>query len=166
MMMISQALSNAINQQIANEFGAQMQYLSIAAYFEGQGLKLLAKLFFEQAEEEKEHAMKFVRYILDTMAELQIPGINAPNPNFGSAEEAVGAALKWEKEVTGQVNNLVKIALSEDDHLAYTFLQWFVTEQLEEVNKMQTLLDVVKRAGERNLLMVEAYLIHISQVEG
>lgn len=165
MMLISNTLAAAINQQIGNEFGAQMQYLSIAAYFEAQSLKILANLFFEQAEEEKEHAMKFVHYLMETMADLQIPAIGAPKPSFTSAEEAVQAALDWEVEVTGQINNLVKIALADNDHLSYTFLQWFVTEQLEEVNKMQTILDVVRRAGERNLLMVEAYLIHVNKSE-
>ncbi len=162
-MLISQKLASAINQQVGNEFGAQMQYLQIAAYFDAQSLKLLSSLFAEQAEEEKEHAMKFVGYLQETMAELQVPAIPAPRASFGSAEEAVQAALDWEVEVTAQINDLVAIALSENDHLSYTFLQWYVTEQLEEVNKMQTLLDVVRRAGERNLLMVEAYLIHINK---
>lgn len=162
-MLISQSLAKAINEQIGHEFGAQMQYLCIAAYFESEGLKLLAKLFAEQAEEEKEHALKLVGYINDTMSDLEIPAISAPKYKFGSAEEAVQAALNWEMEVTSQINNLVKIALSENDQLSYTFLQWYVTEQLEEINKMQTLLDVVKRAGERNLLMVEAYIIHLEK---
>jgi ferritin len=164
-MLISEKLAAAINQQVANEFGAQMQYLQISAYFDAQSLKLLSKLFAEQAEEEKEHAMKFVHYLQETMADLQIPAIPAPRYSFSTAEEAVQAALDWEVEVTGQINNLVSIALSENDHLSYTFLQWYVTEQLEEVNKMQTILDVVRRAGERNLLMVEAYLVHLSTEE-
>ena len=66
-MLISKELQDAMNAQIGNEFGASMQYLGIAGYFQKENLTLLAKLFFEQAEEEKEHAMKFVHYILDTM---------------------------------------------------------------------------------------------------
>ncbi len=159
-MLISSELAKAINTQIGNEFGASMQYLSIAGHFHAQKLTLLAKLFFEQAEEEKTHAMKFVHYILDTQAELQIPAIAAPKPKFASAEEAVKAALAWETEVTGQINALMDLAVSQNDYLAQNFLQWFIDEQLEEINKMDQLLNVIQRAGEKNLLMVEAYLIH------
>lgn len=160
-MLIGRELNQAINQQIGNEFGASLQYLAIAGHFETASLRLLAKLFFDQAEEEKEHAMKFVKYVLETNGELRIPDVPAPKPTFASAEEAVEAALNWEVDVTAQINNLVRIAVEANDYLGYTFLQWYVTEQLEEVTKMQQLLDVVRRAGERNLLMVEAYLAHL-----
>jgi ferritin len=162
-MMISRELARAFNEQIGHEFGASLQYVAIASYFDAAHLLLLAKLFQDQAEEETEHAMKFVKYMVDTGGELQIPAIPAPKHNFSSAEDAVSAALSWEKEVTAQINNLMKIAVSENDYLGQTFLQWFVTEQLEEVTKMEQILDVVRRAGERNLLMVEAYLVHLDK---
>jgi ferritin len=162
-MLISPELTNAINEQIGREFGASMQYLCIAAHFHAQKLTLLAKIFFDQAEEEKTHAMKFVHYVLDTLGELHIPAIVEPKPSFATAEEAVQAALTWETEVTGQINRLMDLAVSQNDYLAQNFLQWFVDEQLEEVRKMDQLLSVVRRAGERNLLMVEAYLIHIEK---
>lgn len=162
-MLINPELAKAMNAQISNEFGASMQYLSIAGHFHTQKLTLLAKLFFEQAEEEKTHAMKFVHYILDTQAELQIPAIAAPKPKFASAEEAVKAALAWETEVTAQIKALMDMAVSQNDYLAQNFLQWFIDEQLEEINKMDQLLSVIQRAGEKNLLMVEAYLLHIEK---
>ncbi len=107
--------------------------------------------------------MKLVHYVLDTQGELHIPAIAQPQPTFASAEEAVQAALNWEQEVTGQINRLMDVAVSQNDYLAQNFLQWFVDEQLEEVTKMDQLLSVVRRAGEKNLLMVEAYLIHIEK---
>jgi bacterioferritin B len=162
-LLISKALVKAFNQQIGHEFGASMQYLSIAGHFQQRSLKLLAKLFFEQAEEEKQHAMKFVKYVLDTKGNLQIPAIAAPTPTFASAEAAVEAALKWEHEVTGQIKGLMDLAVKENDYLAANFLQWFIDEQLEEVVKMDNLLGVIRQAGERNLIMVEAYLIHIDK---
>jgi ferritin len=162
-MLISPELANAINEQIGREFGASMQYLSIAAYFNAQKFTLLAKLFFDQAEEEKVHALKFVHYVLDTQGELHIPAIAEPKPSFATAEEAVQAALTWETEVTGQINRLMDLAVSQNDYLAQNFLQWYVDEQLEEVMKMDQLLSVIRRAGEKNLLMVEAYLIHIDK---
>src|SRR5262249_16285616 len=101
--MISSKLTKAFNEQIGHEFGASLQYVSIAGHFQRQQLTLLANLFFKQAEEEREHAMKFVKYLLDTKGDLRIPEIPPPTPSFASAEAAVGAALKWEQEVTAQI---------------------------------------------------------------
>ena len=140
-----------------------MQYVSIAAHFRQRQLTLLAKLFFEQADEEKQHAMKFVQYVLDTKGELRIPTIPAPKPSFESAEAAVEAALTWEQEVTSQITHLMGLAVAENDYLAQSFLQWFIDEQLEEVVKMDRLLTVIRSSGEKNLLMVEAYLVHIDK---
>ena len=162
-MLISRELAEAFNGQIGNEFGASMQYLGIAAYFQERHLTLLCKLFTQQAEEEKEHAMKFVRYLMDTKGGLAIPAIPAPKPGFSSAEDAVQAALDWEKEVTRQIKALMDLAVGQNDYLAQSFLQWFIDEQLEEVVKMDRLLGVIKQSGERNLLMVEAYLVHIEK---
>ena len=164
-MLISPELAAAINQQIGHEFGAGLQYVSIAAYFDSQKLQLLAKLFFEQAQEENQHAMKFVRYQLDTQGELKIPAIPQPAASFASAEAAAQAALSWEQEVTGQIRRLMDLAVSQKDYLAQGFLQSFIDEQLEEVSKMDRLLSVIRRSGERNLLMVEAYLVHIEKAD-
>ncbi len=162
-MMISAELAKAFNDQIGHEFGASMQYVSIAAHFNRHHLTLLSKLFLDQSEEERQHAMKFVKYLLDTGAELRIPQIPSPVPGFASAEAAVQAALDWEREVTGQITSLMALAAKQNDYLAQSFLQWFVDEQLEEIVKMERLLGVVKQAGEKNLLMVEAYLVHLEK---
>lgn len=161
--LISRDLAEAFNQQVGHEFGASMQYISIAAHFEERQLKLLAKLFFEQAAEEKQHGMKFVQYLLDTKGGLKIPAIPAPQPAFASAEDAVQAALNWEYKVTAQITALMDLAVKQNDYLAQSFLQWFVDEQLEEVVKMDRLLSIIRQSGERNLLMVEAYLVHVEK---
>ena len=162
-MLISKELAAAFNKQIGHEYGAGLQYVAIAGYFRQEQLTLLAKLFFTQAEEETQHAMKFVQYMLDTKGELKIPAIPAPKPTFKSAEEAVQAALTWEEDVTKQITSLMDLAVKQNDYLAQSFLQWFIDEQLEEVVKMDRLLNVVRKSGERNLLMVEAYLVHIEK---
>jgi ferritin len=163
--LISPELAKAFNEQIGHEFGASMQYIAIAAHFYQRSLTLLAKLFEKQADEEKLHAMKFVKYLQDTRGGLNIPAIPAPKANFATAEEAVQAALNWERDVTRQVTSLMALATKEDDFLAQSFLQWFIDEQLEEVVKMERMLSVIKQSGEKNLLMVEAYLVHIEKVD-
>ena len=162
-MLISPKLAKAFNEQIGHELGASLQYISIAAHFYQRSLTLMAKLFADQADEERQHAMKFVKYLQDTSGGLQIPSIPAPTPTFASAEEAVQAALNWERDVTKQITSLMDLAIKENDYLAQSFLQWFIDEQLEEVVKMERILSVVKQSGEKNLLMVEAYLIHIEK---
>ena len=162
-MLISPELAKAFNEQIGHEFGASLQYLSIAAHFYQRSLTLLAKMFEQQAEEEKQHAMKFIKYLQDTKGGLNIPAIPAPKPSFGTGEEAVQAALNWEKDVTRQITDLMALATKEHDYLAQSFLQWFIDEQLEEVVKMERMLSIIKQSGERNLLMVEAYLVHIEK---
>ena len=162
-MLISKKLAKALNEQIGHEFGASMQYVSIAAHFNQRQLTLLSKLFLTQAEEERAHAMKFVKYLLDTKGELQIPAIAAPTPSFPTSAAAVDAALNWEIEVTRQITGLMDIAVKDNDYLGQSFLQWFIDEQLEEVVKMERLLSVIRQSGERNLLMVEAYLVHIEK---
>ena len=101
--------------------------------------------------------------MLDAKGDLQIPAIAAPTASFTSAEDAVAAALAWERDVTRQISGLMEIAVKESDYLAQSFLQWFVDEQLEEMVKMDRLLSVIRQSGEKNLLMVEAYLVHIEK---
>ena len=120
-----------------------------------------AKMFYKQAAEENEHAMKFFKYVIDAGGEVHIPPVDAPKSTFVSAEEAVSLALKWELDVTGYVTGLMEIAVNEKDYIARQFLDWFENEQLEEVSSMDKLLRVVKAVGERNMYMLEAYISHL-----
>jgi len=159
-MLISQELNDAINAQIGREFGASLQYVSIATYFDSVSLRKLAGFFYKQAEEERDHAMKFVRYVVDAGGEVHIPPIDAPQSTSKSAEEAVELSVKWEMDVTRYINSLMEIAIDQKDYIARTFLDWFEMEQLEEVSTMDNLLRVVRMAGDRNLIMLEAYISH------
>lgn len=159
-MMISKELNEGINKQIGAEFGASLQYLAIATHFDGMALKKLAGLFYKQAEEEKEHAMKFVKYLVDTGGDVIIPQVAAPKATFETVEEAVKLSLDWEMDVTRMINGLYDIARTKNDYAGQNFLDWFVAEQVEEVNSMDNLLKVVRRVGEKNIIMMEAYLAH------
>jgi ferritin len=159
-MLISKEFSAAINEQVGHELQASHQYANIAAYFESLALKKLAQMFYKQSEEEREHAMKFIHYVSEAGGSMAIPAVTAPKAAFKSVEEAVQLSLDWELEVTRRINDLMSLAIAEKDYLGQDFLRWFVTEQLEEVSTMDNLLKVVKQAGERNLIMLEAYLSH------
>jgi ferritin len=151
-MLISKAMSAAMNEQVGNELAASHQYVSIAVYFEGEGLPMLAKHFHA-------HAMRFVKFLSDASAPVAIPAIPAPRATFKSAEDAVKLALDSEMRVTKQINALMDRAIKEGDHLSRNELEWFVREQREEVTSMDTLLRMVKRAGEGGLFFVESFLL-------
>ncbi|CAN5636364.1 ferritin [soil metagenome] len=157
-MLVSQALNDKINEQVGHEFAASIQYTAIAAHFDAESLPYLARHFYKQAAEEHQHAMKFIKFLIDTGARVEIPAITKPVAKFPFAEDAVKLSLEQEIKVTNLINSLMDCALKENNHIASTFLQWFVTEQLEEVSSMDNLLKIVQRAGEGRLLLVEQYL--------
>jgi len=157
-MLISQPLNEKINEQIGYEFAASIQYTAIAAHFDAESLPFLAQHFYQQAAEEHQHAMKFIKFLVDAGARVEIPTIAKPVPKFTFAEDAMKLSLEQEIKVTNLINALMDHALKENNHIAATFLQWFVIEQLEEVSSMDQLLKIVQRAGESNLLLVEQYL--------
>lgn len=158
-MLISETLNAAINAQIGNELGNSNQYVAVASFFEGEGLSLLAKLYFKQADEERDHAMRFVKFVLDAGGKVVVPAIGEPRNRFESAVDAAQVAYDSEVRTTRQIYDLVDLAAGEKNHIATNFLQWFVSEQLEEMANSEKRLTVIKRSGP-NVLMVEAYLAH------
>lgn len=145
------------NAQIKSEFGASAQYIAIAAHFDDLSLIELAKFFYRQSEEERTHAMKFIHFMLETGVKPTIPGIPALKNDFDSPADAIQFALDQESMVTDQINNLVSLSITHADHSSNNFLQWFVTEQVEEMDTMSTLLQTIKLAGD-NLLLVEDFV--------
>jgi ferritin len=155
---------DALNEQIANEFGASQQYIAIAAHYDQESLPELAATFYRQAVEERNHAMMIVQFLLDADHRVVIPGVVAPKTEFSSPSEPVALALEQEKRVTDQIVALVALAREEGDLVGEQFLHWFLQEQREEVSSMAHLLATVERAGE-NLLMVEEYLARTGDEE-
>lgn len=157
-MLLKQSVVDALNDQVVEEFTASNQYVAISLYFQAETLPELANFFHIQALEEYGHAMKLLNYVTEAGAKAVVPATKEVKNHFETAEEAVELALNQELKVTGQINNLVDLAQKENDHLTRQFLQWFVAEQLEEVSSMTGLLNVVRRAGKTNLLLVEDFL--------
>ena len=159
-MLISKKVIGAINEQIGNEFGASLQYYAIAAHFAAEALPQLSQHFFQQAEEEKGHALRFIKYVVDAGGRVVIPAIDAPKSTFKIPEVAIKLSFDQELKVTHQINALVELARSEKDYITINFLQWFLTEQLEEVSSMDNLLKIVQRAG-ADLLQADEYLARV-----
>lgn len=146
-----------LNQQVAYEFAASQQYVANAVYFNGQTLPRLAAFFFAQAVEERNHAMMMVQYLLDADAAVTIPGVAAPETEFGDIAAPVALALEQERRVSSQIGELMGVAREENDYQSEQFVQWFLKEQLEEVSSMSSLLAVVQRSIDAPMF-VEDYL--------
>jgi bacterioferritin B len=159
-MLTSPKIIDAINEQIGYEFSASLQYFAIAAHFAAEALPQLSAHFFKQAEEEKDHALRFIKYVVDLGGRVVIPAIEAPEARFNTAETAIKLSFDQEVKVTHQINSLVELARAENDYITINFLQWFLTEQLEEVSSMDNLLKIVQRAGD-DLLQADEYLARV-----
>ncbi len=156
-MIVKPKVVEAMNAQIQSEFTAMAQYTAIAVYFDMEALPELAGFFYRQSDEERMHAMKFVHFLLEAGAKPIIPGLPELRNDFSSPEDAVQFALDQEIKVTNQINNLVAISNRENDYTSHNFLQWYVMEQVEEVDTMTTLLQTIKHAG-GSLLLVEDFV--------
>ena len=137
-----------LNAQIKNEFAASQQYIAIAVWFDAHDLPQLAAHFYRQSVEERNHAMMMVQWSLDRNLDVVIPGIDPVRCDFADIKEAVGLALAQEKQVTEQIKALFAQARAEADFLGEQFMLWFLSEQVEEVSAMDSLLTIAERAGD------------------
>lgn len=150
--------AEALNEQIANEFGASQQYIAIAVWYDDETLPQLAAHFYRQAVEERNHAMMITKFLLDAQLAVAIPGVAAPRNDFADPVEPVALALAQERQVTEQIQQLAQLARKEGDLVGEQFLAWFLREQLEEMSSMAGLLRVVERAATSNIMLAEDYL--------
>ncbi len=146
---------DALNGQIAAEFGASHQYVAIAVFYEAQTLPRLARFFYDQAEEERGHAMKMVGYLRDTGADLHLGQVSAPKTEFADHVEPIKLALEHEHKVTVSISALFEIARDTNDYASESFMQWFVDEQVEEESTMDALLQVAERVREYPMMLEE-----------
>jgi ferritin len=161
----SKSFPDALNEQIANEFSAAMQYIGIAVHYDSETLPRLAAFFYRQALEERSHAMMMVQYLLDVDEPVEIPDMKGQQSKFDDDVAPVRLALEQEERVGQEIYNLFELARETKDYRAEQFMQWFVSEQVEEVALMKDLLNVVERS-EENLLLVEEYLAREAPGEG
>lgn len=148
--LLGKAVEDAMNEQIKNEFFSAYQYLSMAAYCESENLPGFANWMRMQAQEETEHAMKIYNFILDRNGRVVLRGIEEPVVDFGSPLEVFEQALEHEQKVTAMINDLYGLAVGENDYASQTFLQWFVTEQVEEEKNAGDVVDTLKMIGDKS----------------
>ncbi|MBA3474459.1 MAG: ferritin [Rubrobacter sp.] len=148
--MLDKAIQDAMNEQIKNEFYSAYQYLSMAAYCESANLPGFASWMRTQSQEETEHAMKFYDFILARNGRVVLQAMDQPVVDFSSPLEVFEQALEHEREVTTMINDLYGLAVRENDYASQAFLQWFVTEQVEEEKNAGDVVDTLKMVGEKS----------------
>jgi ferritin len=153
--MPSERFIEALNDQIGRELAAAHQYTALAAYYDRETFPRLAKFFYDQAEEERGHAMKMVGYLRDTGGELRLGEVPAPQNDFADHIAPIRVALESEQKVTIAISALFEIARETDDYASESFMQWFVDEQVEEESTMDDLLQVAERVREYPMMLEE-----------
>jgi ferritin len=158
--MVNQKIQDAFNEQINAEIYSSYLYLSMAAYFASINLEGFATWMRVQAQEELIHAMKFFDYLKERGGVVNLKAIDGPPTRWDSPLAAFQEAYRHEQKVTGLINNLVDISIQERDHASNAFLQWFVTEQVEEEASADAVVQNLKLAGDHGggLFMIDREL--------
>ncbi len=158
--MLKPKIQDALNEQINAELYSSYLYLSMSAWFESKTLAGMANWMRIQAQEELLHAMKFFDFINERNGLVVLTQIEAPRTEWNAPLEVFENSLAHEEKVTGLINALVDLSLAESDHATDTFLQWFVTEQVEEEAAAQTVVDKLKLGGDNPvaLFMIDSEL--------
>jgi ferritin len=146
--MITEKITKMLNKQINQEFYSSYLYLQMAAFFEEEKLNGFAAWMKIQSQEEYKHAMKLYEYVLQANAKVELQKIDSPKNKWKDALDVFQDTYKHEKQITGYINEIVDIALTEKDFATFSFLQWFVTEQVEEESTALLILDKIKLIGD------------------
>jgi ferritin len=144
--MIGKKMEQALNEQINAELYSAYLYLAMVAYFEAENLPGMASWMRVQTQEETTHAMKIFDFVIERGGRVVLTAIDEPAKEWKSPLAAFQAAYEHEQYVTGRINDLVNLAIAEKDHASNAFLQWFVTEQVEEETSVDTVVGQLKMA--------------------
>ncbi|MBK7096327.1 MAG: ferritin [Saprospiraceae bacterium] len=146
--MLSDKILNALNKQIEEEFYSSNLYLAMASWCDKEGLSNCAAFMYDHFEEEKMHMLKFMHYINEVGGHAIVPMIKQPPTDFDSVRSLFKDAFVHEQFITSCISNLAKLSSQENDFQTLNFLQWFITEQIEEETTFQKILDKIKLIGD------------------
>ncbi|APU10431.1 ferritin [Cellulophaga lytica] len=146
--MLSKNIEKALNNQIKIEAESSQIYLAMACWAEVKGLEGVAGFMYDQSNEERDHMLKLVKFVNERGGHAQISELAAPNVTFNSFKEMFEKLFDHEVFVSNSINELVHITLQEKDYATHNFLQWYVSEQIEEEAMARTILDKINLIGD------------------
>lgn len=144
---MNKRVEKALNEQIEKEASSSQFYLAMASWAEGQGLNGTAKFLYAHSDEERFHMLKLVKFVNERGGAAIIPGLENPPTEFTSLTRVFELLLEHELKVTDSINEVVDICLQEKDYTTHNFMQWYVSEQLEEEALARTILDKLTLIG-------------------
>lgn len=145
--MMNASVESAMNRQIEREEFSSRLYLAMAIWCETKGFPGAASFLFEHAEEERMHQMKMIHYLNDRGGVAELSALEQPKSEFGSLQDVFREVLEHEKYITDSINELYGLTIEQKDYTTGNFLQWFITEQVEEESLMSTILDKINLVG-------------------
>lgn len=145
--MMNEKIERALNDQIIKEASSSQFYLSMASWAETKGYNGTAKFLYKHSDEERFHMLKLVKFINERGGHAEIPALEKPPVSFDSLEKIFESLLEHEMNVTDSINGVVDICLQEKDYTTHNFIQWYVSEQLEEEALARTILDKIRMIG-------------------
>ena len=164
--MLTEKIEKILNRQVEREGYSSLLYLSMASWAENSGYPGIAQWLYAQSNEELEHMLKFIHYINDRGGKAVIPGLETPPNEFESVQALFEAVLKHEQFVSQSINEIVTACIEEQDHTTNNWVQWFVTEQIEEESSVQELLDKLVLVGNHNLYMFDRDIMQMRSSGG
>jgi ferritin len=159
--MLNKKVEDICNRQIEREGYSSNLYLSMASWAETNGYSGVAAWLYTQADEEKIHFLKFIKYVNERGGKAVIPAFKKPEGDFKSVEEVFREVLKHEEFVTASINEIVALTLEEKDYNTHNFLQWFVFEQVEEEASARTILDKIRLVGNNNMYQFDRDILSL-----
>jgi ferritin len=159
--MLKKKVEDLCNRQVEREGYSSNLYLAMASWAENNGLPGIADWLYAQAEEERIHFLKFIKYINERGGAAVIPAFKQPPVKIKGAEELFKEVLKHEEFITASINEIVHLTLDEKDYNTHNFLQWFVTEQVEEEASVRTIIDKLKLVGPSNLYIFDRDILSL-----
>ena len=153
--MLKKKIEDICNRQIEREGYSSNLYLAMASWAETNGFSGVAGWLYVQADEERMHMLKFIKYVNERGGKAVIPALKKPATELKGVEELFKEVLKHEEYITASINEIVALSLEEKDFNTHNFLQWFVTEQVEEEASVRTILDKVRLLGKSNLYLFD-----------
>ena len=153
--MLAKKVEEILNLQIEREDYSSQLYLSMASWAENKGFEGVSNWLYAQAEEERIHMLKLVKYVNSRDGVAVIPGIDTPPADFGDIFEAFNKVLEHERFISGSINEIVTVCIAENDFTTQNWIQWFVNEQIEEESSVKAIIDKLNLLGKNNLYMFD-----------
>jgi ferritin len=164
--MLKKKIEDICNRQVEREGYSSNLYLAMASWAETNGYKGVAEWMYGQADEEKIHMLKFIKYINERDGKAVIPAFKKPPADFKGVEDIFNESLKHEQFVTASINEIVALTLAEKDFNTHNFLQWFVMEQVEEEASVKTVLDKIHLVGKNSLYEFDRDILSLRKKAG